>query len=364
VSADGSDVLDAAAGAAISAAWGLSPRAVFAPLGNGLINRTLRVRDDGRERVLQRLNTAVFRSPETVMRNCHAVTAHLGRERAAGAYAYAVLELVPTLSGASALTLADGSWWRMYDYVPDTRTHDVALDAEMAAEAARGFGAFVRALGSLPVASVGEVISGFHDPNRRYENFRRALSDDRMGRVAGCYAECRQASAFAEAVGVWRSLSANGLPLRVVHNDCKLDNILFDVANRAVCVIDLDTVMPGSPLFDFGDLVRTLVNPVAEDSTEIERVFVREDMFAAVARGYLEGCGAMLSALERANLVFGARMVTGMLALRFLSDYLDGDRYFRVDAARPLHNLERARNQLALFAALGAAESDLQYLLR
>ena len=356
-------ILDPATRAAISAAWGLSPSATFEPLGNGLINRTLRVCDDGRERVLQRLNTTVFRAPETVMRNCHAVTAHLGRERAAGRYTYAVLELVPTLSGAPALTLAvDASWWRMYDYVPDARTHDLATDAAMAGEAARGFGAFVRALGSLPTASVGEVIPAFHDPARRFENFRRAVADDRANRAAGCYDECRSASAFAEAVATWRSLTTNGLPLRIVHNDCKLNNILFDTANRAVCVIDLDTVMPGSPLFDFGDLVRTLVNPVAEDSTEVARIRVRDDMFAAVARGYLQGCGAMLTPVERTSLVFGARMVTGMLALRFLTDYLDGDRYFRID--RPLHNLERARNQLALYAALGKAEGDLQHLLR
>ena len=359
---DAGGVLDPATRAAISAAWGLSPHAEFEPLGNGLINLTLRVRDDGRERVLQKLNTAVFRAPETVMRNCHAVTAHLGRERAAGTYAYAVLELVPTLSGAPALTLADASWWRMYDYVPDTRTHDVAANADMARAAAQGFGAFVRALASLPVASVGEVIPGFHDPARRYENFRRALADDRVGRATQCYEECRKAGTFAEAVAAWRSLTAHGLPLRIVHNDCKLNNILFDADGRAVCVIDLDTVMPGSPLFDFGDLVRTLVNPVAEDSTEIERIEVGRDMFAAVARGYLDGCGALLTPVERTSLVFGARMVTGMLALRFLTDYLDGDRYFRID--RPLHNLERARNQLTLYAALGAAEGELQYLLR
>ena len=354
--------IDAPTRAAVAAAWGLSPHAEFEPLGNGLINFTLRVRDDGRERVLQRLNTNVFRTPETVMRNCHAVTAHLGRERAAGHYAYAVLELVPTLAGAPALTLVDASWWRMYDYVPDTSTHDVAVDATMAREAARGFGAFARALGSLPTAGVGEVIPGFHDPARRYEDFRRALAADRVGRAAQCYEECRRASTFAEAVAAWRSLTANGLPLRIVHNDCKLNNILFDAASRAVCVIDLDTVMPGSPLFDFGDLVRTLVNPVAEDSTEVDRIRVREDVFAAVARGYVEGCGSLLTAVERTSLVFGARVVTGMLALRFLTDYLDGDRYFRID--RPQHNLDRARNQLALYSALGAAEGELQYLLR
>ncbi len=355
-------ILDAPTKAAIAAAWGLGPDAEFESLGRGLINRTLRVRDDGRERVLQRLNTAVFREPGLVIRNCQAVTAHLGRERAAGRYDYAVLELVPTLIGAPALTLADGTCWRMYDYVPHTRTHDIATDAAMAGEAARAFGAFAAALASLPPAAIGAVIPGFHDPARRHADFRRALADDRVGRAAVCRAECRDASAFADVVAAWRSLDARGLPLRVVHNDCKLNNVLFDAEGRAVCVIDLDTVMPGSPLFDFGDLVRTLVSPVAEDSADIERISVREDVFAAVAQGYIEGCGEMLTPVERANLVFGARVVTGMLALRFLTDYLDGDRYFRVE--HPLHNLERARNQLALFAALGAAEGDLQAGLR
>jgi Ser/Thr protein kinase RdoA (MazF antagonist) len=273
-----------------------------------------------------------------------------------------VLEIVPTLSGAPALTLVDASWWRVYDYVPDTCTHDVADDAATAGEAARAFGAFVRALGTLAPSAVSEVIPGFHDPARRYENFLRAVADDRAGRAAACYDECKRASAFAETVDTWRSLSAHGLPLRIVHNDCKLNNVLFDASERAVCVIDLDTVMPGSPLFDFGDLVRTLVSPVAEDSTDIARVCVREDVFAAVARGYLEGCGTLLTAVERSSLLLGARLVTGMLALRFLTDHLDGDRYFRIE--RPLHNLERARNQLALFRALGEAEGDLQYLLR
>lgn len=359
---DIADPLEPATRAAIAAGWGLSPYATFEPLGNGLINRTLRVHDDGRQRVLQRLNTSVFRKPETVMANCHAVTAHLGRERAAGRYPYAVLELVPTLAGAPALTLADGSWWRMYDYVPDTCTYDTAQHPEMAYEAARGFGAFVRALSSLPTARVGEVIPGFHDPVRRYETFRRALAEDSAGRARQCRDECAAATQFASVIVHWNELASAGLPQRIVHNDCKLNNILFDASMRAVCVIDLDTVMPGSPLSDFGDLARTLVSPVAEDSTEIGRIRVRDDMFAAVTQGYIDGCGEVLSAVERANLLFGARVVTGVLALRFLADYLDGDRYFRIDY--PQHNLDRARNQFALFGALGAAEPELVRFLR
>jgi Ser/Thr protein kinase RdoA (MazF antagonist) len=352
---------DAATRAAIAIAWGLGPRAQFAPLGNGLIHRTLRVRDGARECVLQQLNVDVFRNPAQVMHNCHAVTAHLGRERAAGRYAYAVLELLPTLAGDSALVLADANWWRMYAYRPDARTHDTADDPSLAFEAGRGFGAFAQALHTLPAATIGEVIPAFHDPASRLRAFQRAHAADRVGRAVDCVAECTAAAGYVDIVDGWKRLCADGMPLRIVHNDCKLNNILFDAEGRATCVIDLDTVMPGSLLFDFGDLVRTLVNPLPEDSTELDRVLVRRDLFAALAAGYVEGCGPVLGALERTNLVFGARLITGIMALRFLTDHLDGDRYFRIE--RPHHNLDRARNQFALFAALGEAAEQLQALV-
>ncbi len=347
---------------ALAAAWGFSPRARFSPLGNGLINRTLLVcDDDGRQRVLQCLNTHVFRDPGLVMRNCHAVTAHLGRERAAGRYDYSVLELIPTLAGEPAAALTDGSWWRMYGHVPDTCTFDIAEGTAMTREAGRAFGAFAAALAELPASEVGEVIPKFHDPVSRFEAFRAALQADRAGRVSQCREECQAAARFAQLLPHWQTLLQRGLPLRITHNDCKLNNLLFDDRGNAVCVVDLDTVMPGSLLFDFGDMARTMLSPVPEDSTELARVCVRHDYFEALAGGYVEGCGALLTAMERDNLLFGARLITGVIGLRFLTDHLDGDRYFRI--THPDHNLERARNQLALFAALGDDAAALQALI-
>ncbi|WIG55554.1 MAG: hypothetical protein OJF61_001341 [Rhodanobacteraceae bacterium] len=355
------EVLDAATRNGLAEAWGLSPRARFAPLGNGLINRTLLVTDDGRRRVLQCLNVHVFRDPALVMRNCHAVTAHLGRERAAGRYDYSVLELVPTLAGEPAAVLDDGTWWRMYDHVPDTRTHDTADDPALTFEAGRGFGAFASALAGLGADAVGEVIPHFHDPVKRFDAFRAAHEADRVGRVSQASEECDAAQAFTGVLTHWRALLDAGLPWRITHNDCKLNNLLFDADGHAICVVDLDTVMPGSLLFDFGDMGRTMLSPVPEDSTDIERVGVRHEHFAALARGYIEGCGDLLTPLERDNLVFAARMVTGVIGLRFLTDYLDGDRYFRV--AHSLHNLERARNQFALYASLTTQQDALQALV-
>jgi Ser/Thr protein kinase RdoA (MazF antagonist) len=346
---------------ALAEAWGLGPRARFASLGNGLINRTLLVTDDGRRRVLQCLNARVFRDPALVMRNCHTVTAHLGRERAAGRYAYSVLELVPTLAGEPAAVLADGAWWRMYNHVPDTCTHDIADKASLVFEAARGFGAFTAALAGLDPGSVGEVIPHFHDPARRFDAFLAALEADRMRRAEAAAAECEAALAFREVLAHWKALLDEGLPWRITHNDCKLNNLLFDADGHATCVIDLDTVMPGSLLFDFGDMARTMLSPVAEDSTDLARVRVRHGHFAALARGYIEGCGALLTPLERDNLVFAARLITGVIGLRFFTDYLDGDRYFRV--THPTHNLERARNQFALFASLTEQADSLRELV-
>ena len=354
-------LLDLATRDGLAEAWGLSPRARFAPLGNGLINRTLLVTDDGRRRVLQCLNVHVFRDPALVIRNCHAVTAHLGRERAAGRYDYSVLELVPTLAGEPAAVLDDGTWWRMYDHVPDTRTHETADAPALAFEAARGFGAFAAALAGLGRDAVGEVIPHFHDPVKRFEAFRLAHAADRVGRVAQASQTCDDALAFTDVLTHWQTLLDAGLPWRTTHNDCKLNNLLFDAGGRAICVVDLDTVMPGTLLFDFGDMGRTMLSPVPEDSTELDRVGVRREHFAALARGYIEGCGDLLTPLERDNLVFAARMVTGVIGLRFLTDYLDGDRYFR--CAHPLHNLERARNQFALYAALAAEADALQTLV-
>lgn len=353
--------LDAATRIGLSEAWGMGPRARFAPLGNGLINRTLLVHDAGSRRVLQCLNTRVFRDPALVMRNCHVVTAHLGRERAAGRYGYSVLELVPTLAGEPAAVLADGTWWRMYDHVPDTRTHEIADSPALALEAGRGFGTFAAALSGLAGKSVGEVIPHFHDPVERFEAFRAALAADRVGRVAGASRECEAAQAYAEVLSHWRTLLDAGLPWRITHNDCKLNNLLFDAGGRAICVIDLDTVMPGTLLFDFGDMGRTMLSPVPEDAGDLARVDVRREYFAALARGYVQGCGELLTPIERDNLVFAVRLVTGIMGLRFLADYLDGDRYFRV--AHPAHNLDRARNQFTLYAALTAQADALQALV-
>lgn len=353
--------LDAATRDGLANAWGVDPESTFTPLGKGLINRTLLATVAGRQCVLQHINTHVFTDPALLMHNYQAVTTHLGRARAQGRYAYGTLELVPTADGAAAAVLPDGSWWRMYHYVAAGRTFETAGQSAMALEAGRGFGAFAAALAGLEPGTIGEVIPHFHDPERRFAAFRTALAADRAGRAAKAAETCEAALAFAETLDHWRALLEQGLPWRITHNDCKLNNLLFDADGRAMCVIDLDTVMPGSPLFDFGDMCRTMLSPEPEDSTALERVVARAEYFEPLARGYIEGSGGTLTPLERGNLAFAARLVTGVIGLRFLTDYLDGDRYFRV--AHPAHNLERARNQFTLYASLAAQGDALQALV-
>lgn len=353
--------LDIANRDAFRAAWGIGRDARAAPLGHGLINRTLLLTDAGRQYVVQHINTNVFPDPALLMRNYRAVTTHLGRRRAAGTYAYSTLDLVPTLAGDAAAVLPDGTWWRMYRYIDHASTFATADRPGLAREAGRAFGAFAAALADLEPGSIGEVIPHFHDPVRRYEAFRKALGEDRAGRAPRASETCDAALAYGDILAHWRALLARGLPWRITHNDCKLNNLLFDGTDRAVCVIDLDTVMPGTILFDFGDMARTMLSPVAEDSTDLDRVDARHGYFAELARGYTEGSGDMLTSLERDNLVFAARLVTGMIGLRFLTDHLEGDRYFRT--THPDHNLERARNQFALYAALTEQADSLQALV-
>lgn len=346
---------------ALAVAWNLGHDVTISALGNGHINRTLLVTDGDRQHVLQRINTHVFSDPALLMHNYRTVTEHLARQRDAGRYPHPSLALRLTHAGEAAAVLPDGSWWRMYAYVASGRTFETATDPAMAREAGRGFGAFAGALAELDANSLGDVIPHFHDPERRFAAFRKALADDRVGRARSAAETCEAALAYADVLPHWQRLREQGLPWRITHNDCKLNNLLFDDAGCATCVIDLDTVMPGSVLFDFGDMCRTLLSPVAEDATELDQVTVRRDYFAALLQGYREGAGDMLTGIERDNLVFAARMIVGMIGLRFLTDHLDGDRYFRIH--RPGHNLERARNQFALYAALTRDAEALQALV-
>lgn len=334
----------------------------FTPIAGGHINVTFRIdatRADGgvESFVLQRIRRAIFGDPARLMENIDRVTAHLARKPAGSAGR--ALELIRSRAGDCWVADAAGDGWRVYRFVEGSVTRLVAASPADAALAGAAFGRFQWLLADLPPPPLHETIPGFHDTPARLRAFRESLRSDAAGRAAGVAGECDamlQHAALADAIETPRR--AGRLAEQTVHNDAKLSNLLFDAAANVLCVIDLDTVMPGLCLHDFGDMVRSLTCAAGEDEADAERVVADPDRFAALAEGYLSTAGPLLRPDDRSLLVTAGLVIVYEQALRFMTDYLAGDRYYRV--ARPGHNLDRARNQFALLGSLLAQQADLE----
>jgi Ser/Thr protein kinase RdoA (MazF antagonist) len=331
------------------------------PWGSGHINDTYVVLTGARSAptrtVLQRINTRVFTRPDELMNNMRRVTEHLqtARDRSAGE----VLRLLPTAEGELFWLDDETCAWRALRFIEGGVTLEGSPTAAQAREGARAFGQFQRLLCDLPPPRLAETIPGFHDTPARFEALTAAAAADRLGRAARAAPELEAArSRRALCPILIDALRSGQLPERVVHNDSKLDNVLFDAkTGRALCVIDLDTVMPGAVAWDFGDLVRSASSRAPEDEADPERVGVDLELFTALVAGYLEEARAFLTPAERESLVTAGKLVTYELAMRFLTDYLAGDRYFKTD--HPDHNLIRARAQFALVESLERSEPEL-----
>lgn len=316
--------------------------------GDGLINETFLVArptaGGAQRRVLQRINPTVLPDLERVMANIVQVTGHLqavARRRHPDDWQRRVLRLVPALDGGWYWRDQDGHGWRCYHYIAETRVYRRAEGVAQARAAARAFGAFLSDLQDLPIDRIGSTIPGLHDTPARLAALRAAADLDDLGRAGEVRAELH---ALLERRATAEQLSRARLPIRVVHNDTKLNNVLFDRrTDQPLCVVDLDTVMPGLALHDFGDLVRSAAASGLEDAA---RVSFRLDLFEALVAGYLVGAGEILTDVERALLAVAPRVITLELAARFLTDYLQGDRYFKT--SRPGQNLDRCRAQLGL----------------
>ena len=338
------------------------------PYGSGWINETLLVeRDDAGRRtrwIQQRINAQVFREPALVMENIARVTAHqravLAREEARDADRRA-LRLVPARDGREAFVDADGEWWRTFHFIEGASSRDAVSSVTEAGAAAEAFGRFLAQLADLPGPRLHETIPRFHDARARFEQLVAAARADEHGRLAACQRDFEFVLARKEMIVRSDSLRA-ALPERVTHNDTKINNVLLDDTTSAgVCVIDLDTVMPGLSLYDFGDLARRAASPVAEDERDLAKVRVDRRLFDALVNGYLRGAGATLVADERAELVFASELMTLLLGMRFLADHLAGDRYFRI--RRPGQNLDLARTQLALLADFERQRDGLEAIV-
>lgn len=321
------------------------------PYGSGHINDTFLVITDKRY-ILQRMNHSIFPLPEELMGNILGVTSFIRRkaEEAGKDAARASLVVVLTKDGHAFFKDSVGSYWRVYEFCEGTVSRDRVESREDFALCGEGFGEFQQMLAEYPVKTLYEPIANFHNTPKRYENLMEAVEKDTCGRAASVSEEIQFAFARKDFCETLEKAHKEGaLPLRVTHNDTKLNNILFDEQTGApVCVIDLDTVMPGYSVTDFGDSIRFGANTAAEDEVDLSKVSLDLSLFKAYAEGFLRGCGGRLTEGELALLPEGAMMMTLECGMRFLTDYLNGDTYFRIH--RPNHNLDRCRNQFALVA--------------
>jgi Ser/Thr protein kinase RdoA (MazF antagonist) len=326
-------------------------------LPGGHINDSFRVdlggKEEGTSFLLQRLNPHVFPRPDHVMENLARVTRHIASQGGP------TLTLMPTSDGRDWLVDGAGGVWRLFRWIPDSVVYVRAESPEACFVCGRAFGEFLRLVGTYGGPPLHETIPGFHDTERRFAQLDAAMERAASSRLAGAQAEVMALLGERSVAGVLPPRFASGaLPTRIVHNDAKIANVLFDRrSGEPLCIVDLDTVMPGSPLADFGDLVRSCASPAAEDERDLPKVWADPVRFASLARGFLKGSGDLLSREERSLLVFAGRWITLEQAVRFLTDYLGGDRYYRV--SYPEHNLVRARAQLALYRSLTDQESGL-----
>lgn len=339
-----------------------APVSEVSPIGNGLINDSYRVvTESGEGYVLQRINHAIFKDVPLLQRNIECVTAHLRRKlEGAGAEDVdrKVLRLIP-LRESSGTCWTDGdSFWRMTALIKDSVTVE-AVTPESSYHAGKAFGDFQAMLSDLS-EPIGETIPDFHNMELRARQLEDAVASDAAGRcsepeVQTVLAEMR--SHMHDMCKAERMHREGILPKRICHCDTKVSNMLFDKDGNVLCVIDLDTVMPGFVFSDFGDFMRTAGNKVAEDCPDIGKVEFDMDIFRAFTRGYLEATRSFLTPVEKENLPYAAALFPFMQAVRFFADYLNGDTYYKI--AYPDHNLVRTRNQMALFRDVMSRQEEM-----
>lgn len=316
--------------------------------------------------IMQRLNHNVFRQPIPLMENVCRVTEHaLSRLQAEGnkeAYRR-TLTLVPAMTGKPYGIDADGNCWRVYPFIERARTYDQIETPDQCIAAAKAFGEFQKLTADLPGEPLFETIPGFHNTKSRFAALLAAIEEDKMGRAKDVQKEIDfYLARKADANLVVDYLESGELPLRCTHNDTKLNNVMLDdVTGEGICVIDLDTTMPGSAIYDFGDMIRTATSPAAEDEKDTSKVTMRMFMFEALVKGYLSSASSFLTPLERSLLPFSGKLLTMECGIRFLTDYLSGDVYFKIH--RPEHNLDRTRTQMALVESTEKQLPEMQALV-
>lgn len=329
--------------------------AEYYPYGSGHINDTFVVickLDNRTEKryLLQRMNHSIFKEPEKLMENIVGITTFLRAKiiEHGGNPERETLNVIPAKDGKPFYLDSIGSYWRSYQFIDNTISYDLVEKGEDFYNAAVAFGRFQRLLSDYPAHTLHETIKNFHNTEIRFRNLLTAISEDKFNRVRDVRKEIEFALSREKEAGIIVEMQNRGeLPLRVTHNDTKLNNILFDlVSKKPICVIDLDTVMPGLAIYDFGDSIRFGASTAAEDEKDLSRVSMSLELFELFTKGFIESCGESLTEKELRMLPMAAKLMTFECGIRFLTDYLEGDTYFRIH--RREHNLDRCRTQFRL----------------
>ena len=325
------------------------------PYGNGHINDTyLLVYEIGEmgivKIILQKMNRSVFTKPVEVMENILGVTSHLRKKimERGGDPERETLNVIPALDQKPYYVDSTGEYWRAYRFITDATSFDRVERPEDFYESALAFGNFQRLLADYPAETLHETIPGFHDTEARFQVFKKAVEQDVCRRAASVQREVEFVLAHEELAGIFNKLLAKKeVPLRVTHNDTKLNNIMIDNKTRkGICVIDLDTVMPGLAMNDFGDSIRFGASTADEDEPDLNKVFCDMNLYEMYVKGFLKGCAGQLTEQEILLMPVGAKVMTFECGMRFLTDYLEGDHYFKIH--RENHNLDRCRTQFKL----------------
>lgn len=341
------------------------------PYGNGHINDTFLLTyelplGEKKRYILQRLNLVVFKRPDELMKNVVSVTEYLRQMiiRQGGDPDRETLRVIKTREGGNYFQDRCGNCFRVFSFIEDSICLQQVENKDDFYACGAAFGNFQRMLADYPVADLYETIPDFHNTPSRFRDFQKAVEEDLLGRAALVQAEIDFALEREKETSELTDLIKEGkLPLRVTHNDTKLDNILFDKeSKKALCIIDLDTVMPGSSLYDFGDSIRFGASTGAEDEKDLSKVELDLSLFEAFTRGYLVGSGGSLTQKEIEMLPMGAKLMTYECGIRFLADYLQGDVYFKIQ--REGHNLDRARTQFKLVAEMEEKWTQMNDIVR
>lgn len=340
------------------------------PYGSGHINDTYAAVFSGNgtqthRYIMQRINHKVFRNPEKLMENIEGITKHLRKKiiSKGGDPDRETLNIIPTSSGESFYKTVDGDYWRSYIFIEDAQTYDRVENEGHFYAAGKAFGKFQELLSDFHADKLYETIPDFHHTGKRYETFIKAVENDPFNRAAGVKEEIDFVIKRAGETNILVNMLKNSkIPLRVTHNDTKFNNVMIDdVSGEGICVIDLDTVMPGTALYDFGDSIRSGANPALEDEKDLDKVWMELSLFEKFTQGYLESASYFLTPEEIEYLPFGAKLMTLECGIRFLTDYLSGDVYFKVH--RQGHNLDRTRTQFKMVADMENKWDEMQQIV-